>query len=252
MPAVDNLPARVSELQRAIAQVATVEDAATLANQAAAIADVLKRANLGLHVQNEATALRLHAERKLGELLTADNLTRGPGGPALADYGITKNRSSQAQKLARIPTPDFDTYISNTQSAGKELTHASALRLLPTTIKPERKSIADAYTAPPIDVGIARAFGLEASDIRADLIADSVQNALVRLENPRHAYVWAKYHGIQDNGTIGDAWTFAGIAATNGWTREYAEGLYYRASHHIRGQIAVDTLNQLSILMAAM
>ncbi len=70
---------------------------------------------------NNATEIRLLAERQMGEFLKAMPKATGAKGigpiavpdgnrnqePTLADIGITKKQSSTAQKLADIPEPEF-------------------------------------------------------------------------------------------------------------------------------------------------
>lgn len=237
-----------------IEAVDTVDGALSLSNQIQALAAAVRAANLSLDAQNEAARLRLTAERKLGELLisTDPHGSNRHTGAVLPD-GVNKSRSSRAQKLARIPLGEWDSWISNTLSAGKELTHAGALRIAPVTPREERKAIADAYAAPPIDVSLAREWGLTASDDRAELLTTAIREALRELtkSNPRYAYVWAKYHGIGDDGTIGESWTFDAIAGVNGWSREYVGSLYYRASHHVRGKIVAVAFAELADMMAA-
>lgn len=241
--------AKLNELYAALEQVDTPEDAATLADRARLVHAALKAADALFAVQNEAAALRLSAERKLGAELA--RIVRPNRTEKSLPEGITHIRSHRAQKLAAITPDEWDTYLANTRSAQREITFTAALKLAPTTPREERKSLADSYTAPPIDIQLAREFGLEADDEIAQLIVDAIQDALTQLDNPRHAFVWARYHGIQDDGTIGDSWTYAGIAAQMGVSREVVESLYYRASHHIRGALAVAALNQLRSHMLA-
>ena len=92
---------------------------------------------------------------------------------------------------------------------------------------------------------------METDDELAQIIVDAIQKALNELDNPRHAFVWARRTGIKDDGTIGDSWTYAGIAAEMGVSREVVESLYYRASHHVRGALAADALNRLQAYMLA-
>jgi hypothetical protein len=185
----------------------------------------------------------------MGQIL-AETIINGSHHAKLPD-GVNHSRSSRAQKLAKIPDTAFGDYLATTMAAEKEITQVGALKLVATTPREDRRNNADAYSAPPIDVEIARMFGLEASDQRADLLVAAITRALGAMDNPRHAYVWARYHGIGDDGTIGESWTFAGIAATMGTSREYVETLYYKASHHVRGQIALMALNRIAVLMAA-
>lgn len=232
---------RLQELYRQVEEVETAAEAAEIANRTHVVREAVRASDASLEVQNEAARLRLTAERKLGELL-ADTVRQGV--KSLPD-GINATRSHRAQRLAQITSDDWSAYLDRSRDEGTEITYTGMLRLAPRPQRPESKSLAESYVTPPIDVQLARELGLEVSDHMAEVIVSAIQQGLQSI-NPKQAYVWAKYHGIQDDGTIGDAWVFAQIAARMGnVTREYAENLYYRASHHIRGRIAIAALNEL-------
>lgn len=243
LPPIEKLEA----LRQQIEQAATPEDAAGMADNARILKAALHAANQGLDIRNEAAELFLRAERKLGSLL--DDVVQH-GVRSIPD-GITSQRVSRARMLAAIPGELFDTFLENTKASQREISQRGALQLLPAKPREERSNVAATYTAPAIDVQIAREFGLDASDDRAQLIVDALTRALATIENPRHAFVWAKYHGIMDDGTMGERWTYAGIAQSMGVSREYVENLYYRASHHIRGYLAVAALDRLALVMHA-
>jgi hypothetical protein len=231
----------------AIEQSETPTEAASIADQARILAAAARAADLSLEAQNSAAHLRLAAERRLGSLLEPI-ITNGV---ASIPEGISQMRATRARKLARIPHDQWDAFIDHTLAEGKELTQAAALRLAPAAVRVERKSVADSYTAPPIDVQLARELGLDVSDEIAEIIVGAISEALNDMENPRHAFVWAKYHGINDDGTIGDRWVFPGIAAMLGTSREYTESLYYRACSHVYSKIAVRALNALQMHLIA-
>lgn len=224
----------------------TPEDVAGLATQASAIHAALKAANLSLEAQNHAARLHLEAERKLGTILKhRDDYHTLP-------EGVSKDRSHRSQKLASIPQDVWGDWITSTLLTGRELTRASAYKLAPQT-KRETGATHIPQAVPPIDQALARLWGLDASDQRLTLLTSTIKQALATLEakNPRHSHVWRRYHGINDDGTLGAEWTFDAIASQHNWSRPYVESLYYRASHHIRGHIALTTLNQLAKYMAA-
>jgi hypothetical protein len=250
-PANAAVAAKLNAAYIAIGEASTPTAAADIANQSRILAAAVRASDQSLEVQNEAARLRLTAERRLGALLLETVVAgRNTDGTQLPE-GVSRQRSSIAQKLARIDEATWATWIENTLAADQELTQAAAIRMAPVAPREDRKTIADTYAAPSIDVQLAREWGLEASDERAELIVQAVQTGLKTMANTKHAYVWSRYHGLQDDGTIGEAWTFEGIAKTLGTSRPYVESLYYRASHHIRGAIAVEALNTLSQHMAA-
>ena len=92
---------------------------------------------LGLELQNQAAEIRLHAERKAGDMLR--EMQKHKGGrpsktgntllPVLEDLGITKIQSCRWQRLARVPQDSFAQYVASTNRLGEELTAAGLLRL---------------------------------------------------------------------------------------------------------------------------
>ena len=209
--------------------------------------DLAAIADGSLEASNIFTKLRVLAERQVAiqYLFDGDEYKRAAAREQLAERGWSSHRINNAERYTQLSLLDIEKYTTTATIAHKEA-HANQLRALaPIPEKPEHKSLAAAYSTPPIDVQIAREFGLEESDTRAELITTSLQGALTQMPNPKHAYVWTKYHGIQDDGTMGERWTFQGIAASMSVTREYAESLYYRASSQVFQRIATDALNQL-------
>lgn len=100
------------------------------------------------------------------------------------------------------------------------------------------------FATPPIDVQIARTIDAHITQWEAELLAASVHQALEHLDNRTHAYIWARYIGIDPiTGELGESCTFPQIATELGQltgkkpTREYVSACYYRASHHIRGHM---------------
>ncbi len=240
---------QVDRLQAQIAEIVTLDDAVAVAGQAGALARAIRGAHLGLQAQNQAAALRLRAERRLGQIL-AETVSSGNRytGSSLPD-GVSKNLSSKAQKLARIPDDEFTEYLATTMAAEKEVTQSGALKLVASEPRPDSRNVADEYVVPAVDAQIAEAWDIDASDRRAQIMANAISTALRTMENPRHAYVWAKYHGIEDDGSIGPSVKYGGIAASMGTTREYVETLYYKASHFVRGHIALAFMLECGRLM---
>jgi len=209
----------------------------------------------GLIVQNAFTRVRIIAERQIAQqyLFGDDEYTENI--EKLKRRGWTPSRIRSAEKAVQLELPEIDRFIDSHNDSHKEATAAGVRALRPVTPPLEDKGIAQAYSVPPIDVQIAREFGVEAADARAELLAQSVGDALHSMPNQKHAFVWAKYHGINDDGTMGDAWTFEGIAKNmpdqKVVTREYVESLYYRASSHVYQCLARDAWNQVARLMMA-
>jgi hypothetical protein len=126
---------------RALAAASQVDEAKDIRDKAEAIRAYARQAG-NLELEQQAMKIRLHAERRVGELLkeAAANGQRdgGKGGdrksrssattvkPAtLKDLGITKDQSSKWQKMADIPAPDFEARVKAVaESNGKVTTHS--------------------------------------------------------------------------------------------------------------------------------
>ena len=115
----------------ALASANTPDELITLANQAAALQLYARRAKLGMVAQNRCAELRLRAERKLGELLTTTPRLHGrPKSvlgentlPTLSDLGVRDRKTSyRAQRIAAVPTKDFEAYLRRAHHAGWEIT----------------------------------------------------------------------------------------------------------------------------------
>ena len=90
--------------------------------------------DLGLELQNQATELKLQAERKLGMSLAEMKLRGGDRKTGrdtvrLKDLGIDKNQSARWQQSASVPDSMFQNYLEATRTTGKELSSAGLLRL---------------------------------------------------------------------------------------------------------------------------
>jgi hypothetical protein len=129
----DNLPERYGEVQqafdffeRASTALATLEDPIEVAQflkQAEAVEYLTRTMNAAKDVQRQAAEVVLRTKRRLGELLVKTDLPKGgrppknrlpgePVSPTLSDLGITKRESSEAQKIAFVPEPEFERYAS--------------------------------------------------------------------------------------------------------------------------------------------
>ena len=89
----------------------------------------------------ESPEIKLRAERRAGEMLAEMEKAKGTRGqlsggsivrppenrPTLSDLGIDKHDSSRWQKIAAVPEPDFERYLTETKAAGRELTSSAAL-----------------------------------------------------------------------------------------------------------------------------
>ena len=86
-------------------------------DKAITLQELAKRQSLGLKMQNDLAEIRLYAERRAGEILK--ETTRKPeqgrpkkvsNEPTLKDIGITRDQSSNWQRIADIPEENFIQY----------------------------------------------------------------------------------------------------------------------------------------------
>ncbi len=96
-------------------------------DMAAALQQYTKQRTCSLEIQNAAAAIKLRAERRMGELLAEmqreGQRQSGHGDqkseshhviPKLQDLGVSLNQSSACQRLAAIPEPVFEEYVAIT------------------------------------------------------------------------------------------------------------------------------------------
>lgn len=230
----------------AIERATTLADAKANDDKVAVLELAVRRDGANLQAANQLAAIRLQNQRDGGRILLEQPAPAAfQRGTAPLPHGLSKTTASRWRKLAQIPEDEFQAYLVRSVTTGSEITQRDALKLAPTASREERANIADTYAAPPVDIEIARQFGLDTNDELAELLTRSINAALTTMPNPRHVFVWCKYTGISDDGKLGDSWTFDGIAKQMGTTREYVESLFYRASHHVRGRLFLDTFTAL-------
>lgn len=136
----------LSKAEKAIAEAKTLDEVKDIVDRAAAVKAYAKKAQLGQKIVVEAAAIKLRAERRLGEMMQSINLANSaPGnqytGPLathtlgvsppifLRDLGITKSDSARSQKIAKLPRETFERYIAENVDANREPTTAALLRL---------------------------------------------------------------------------------------------------------------------------
>ena len=120
---------RYDAAKKAIAEYKTVDEVKDFRDKALAIEAYAKQAN-DMALEWDAARARVRAERKCGELLRDTEKAKGsdvagrpdldgrrelPANPpkTLSDMGITKDQSSNWQKLAAIPEEEFEKAVDN-------------------------------------------------------------------------------------------------------------------------------------------
>jgi hypothetical protein len=124
-PGPKSLPAAFDDAKRALAECRNIDDARLLRNRALALVVFAQQAKDRSLIE-DATEIKLRAERRAGELLRESEKNKGaiPGRtgrkgrpvldptPTLANLGITKTQSSHWQRLATMPAVHFEATIA--------------------------------------------------------------------------------------------------------------------------------------------
>lgn len=130
-----NTLSRYEAARFALAEARRVDEVKDIIDRSAALQEYARRAK-DTQMLNDATELRLHAERKGGELLRemAEKGERAVRGQAqkshgetfqpiqLVDLKITKTQSSRWQKLAALPPDKFEIRVAHAKSRVEGMT----------------------------------------------------------------------------------------------------------------------------------
>ncbi|WP_250518522.1 hypothetical protein [Caballeronia sp. ATUFL_M1_KS5A] len=120
------VPSRYESMCRAIAECDAIDEVKDLRDKAMAL-EVYARQAMNVEAERQAQRIRVRAERRAGELLkTTPKRTGGDAAkarskqttefsppPALADLGISKDKSAQWQQLADVPEPAFQAALED-------------------------------------------------------------------------------------------------------------------------------------------
>ena len=134
----------LSKAEKVLTEANTVDEVRDLRDKAVAVKAYAKKAKIGHRIVVEAAAIKLRAERRLGQMLQTIELAdaapgnqyTGPKAPTsdepriyLRDLGINKSDSSRIQRIAALPQEVFDRYLTDNIQADREPTMAGVLRL---------------------------------------------------------------------------------------------------------------------------
>ena len=148
----------LTQAEQMLARATTIDEVKDIRDKAEAARGYAKKIGLSRDIIVHAATIKVHAERKLGQLLKVTELAAGaPGnqhtgktldwshdatGPIrLSELGISKSDSSRAQQIASLPAPAFDRYVKSCIEASQEPTTAGLLRLV-VRAKTEGKMVA--------------------------------------------------------------------------------------------------------------
>ena len=126
--------------RKALEEARSIDDIKCIRDQAEAVRQYAKTAQLGLDIQNDAAAIKIEAERKAGAILAKMNKNGGrilrgrtleprDDTPTLKDIGIGKTQSHRWQLQAAVPEKQFREYLTAKQKSQQEVTSNGLLKL---------------------------------------------------------------------------------------------------------------------------
>lgn len=174
--------ALIDKARAALAQAETLSDIGAVREVAERARRYASAARLGRAAENHAARLRIEAERKAGALLAetakpvggrpTQNRSDHPTGlpPKLSDLGISKQQSSDWQRIARVPDEVFESHVQEVTKAGKPLTTDGVVQVARKIEKAVRaaepKPIIEPSSVPArIEWGDARALPLDRDSV---------------------------------------------------------------------------------------
>jgi N6-adenosine-specific RNA methylase IME4 len=257
---------------KALQEVRTLQEVLDLQDKAEAISRYTQQADYGNDVIDEASVIKLVAERRLGELLAEMPLPKAAPGnqytarvdrshcatgpPGLKKLGISKSRSSRAQQIATLPKSKFDAYISKTVASGQQPTVAGVLKIVK-----QRRAVENANRPLPQAAGFVTDLATLISEGRRlqTIVADPpwrhdnqasraaatnhystmtldeicrVPVAEVAAKNC-HLHLWATSPLLPDAFKVIEAWGFIYKSSFIWIKRQMGLGNYWRGSHEI-------------------
>lgn len=231
--------ALLSKAQRVLAEASTIDEVKDLRDKAAAVKAYAEKSRLGKNLVIQASAIRIRAERRLGQMLQETPLadsapgnqhakasdTHSPAGLLLKDLGITKNESSRSQRIADLPDSAFERYLADCLDVQRVPTFAGLLRPQRADASPSAVVRADARRpSAPNGSGQVILPRAQYSTVLAippwpgctlpnqpDLTTDALcELPLSKLfERQAHLYIWTSSRFLFDGFDVMDAWGFA-------------------------------------------
>lgn len=152
---------RYEAARTALAEASRVDEVKDIRDKAEAMAAYARQAKDSELIQY-ATSIKVHAERRCGELLSRVEKNTGAAGigtsaversdstpQTLTQMGLTRDESSRYQRLAAMPIDYFETAVETAKATAGEVTTAFLLREAKKLIAP-KKTAAKKGKAPPV------------------------------------------------------------------------------------------------------
>lgn len=273
----------LSKARRALASATSFDDVLSIRDTAEAARVYARAAKLSLEAMNEATTVKLMAERKAGGMLAESGLSKGCNAPLrLADIDVSRMQSSRWQRLASIPESDFNRFIEEAKEAERELTTAGALKFAkqlaasgsqaaPTVwsgttghtssldeLVATGEKFSTIYADPPWQYGnqaTRASTDNHYATMSIDDLMDMGEQVKELAERDAHLWLWTTTSFLPDAIPLMAAWGF--IYKTNMvWIKpQMGIGNYLRVSHEhlllgVRGSLTTNANDQMSWIQA--
>ena len=163
---------KLDQATQLLSECNTIQKAKEFRDMAEAARHYAKTHGLSIEASNNATEIKIRAEKLMGDMLREspkNNGTKGQlngrnssGGvevdtaredtPTLADIGLTKKQSSQFQQIASIPQDIFEGHIAEIKAKEQEITTAGLLKIAKSLQKEDRIIVPNFIESTSIDL----------------------------------------------------------------------------------------------------
>lgn len=190
---------KLDAARQALAESRDLSEIKAIRDQAEAMRQYAKAAQMGLEAQNHAAEIKLRAERRAGELL--GEMDRQPRGrpektspdvtftvepiarPTLTDIGVTRMQSHRWQAVAAVPEPVFEQHVAEVRGKPEGEITSSAVVDIGRKYQAERRASAreakeqareeEPMPEIPFDIEVADAGDMPLDSNTIDLIVTS-------------------------------------------------------------------------------
>ena len=185
--AEDHVLAKLDKVQTLLAEAKSIQETKQLADLALAVEVYAKRQRCSTRVINLALKIKIWATRQLGEILAETERNKGAQGigksavvdkdytPTLAEMGITKNLSSQGQRLAATPHDRVQHALETQEEEGRKITTTETIR----RIQAEKVPKASHQGSDP-DNTPSSVLTPEESSEKADVVWENIQKIFLQ------------------------------------------------------------------------
>lgn len=251
------LLARLDQANAALAEAKTLPEVKAVRDKIAAIEGYLRQRDRSEAIANEATRLKLRAERRLGELLKAkpraktgprpklgDTRSRNSAtAPRLVDLGISTKQASRWQKIAALPADVVEAKIDAATRKGEQISAKEVVRQTTKETRPEPPpppplpaEVYDLiYADPPWQTDLERGEGRDVqnhyptmalAEIKALAVAEFAHRDCV-------LFLWATSPLLPEALEVMAAWGFTYKSSLIWEKSGIAQGWYARINHEI-------------------